>query len=102
MPDACNSTARSEGDTDNETPEEINLVSRLAKAMPDRTIFCLDPQVCPCSTMYRIHPSFLLWALENLAEGRVVNEVAVPSEVRANARLALDRMLDVSAQPVAD
>ncbi|KAA0240406.1 MAG: quinolinate synthase subunit A [Armatimonadetes bacterium] len=81
---------------------EINLVSRLAKAMPDRTIFCLDPQVCPCSTMYRIHPSFLLWALENLAEGRVVNEVAVPSEVRANARLALDRMLDVSAQPVAD
>lgn len=81
---------------------EINLVSRLAKAMPDRTIFCLDPQVCPCSTMYRIHPSFLLWALENLAEGRMVNEVAVPPEVRANARLALDRMLDVSAHPVAD
>lgn len=72
---------------------EINLVSRLAKEHPDKTIFCLDPQICPCSTMYRIHPSFLLWALENLVAGNVVNEVSVPEKTAQFARLALDRML---------
>lgn len=75
---------------------EINLVSRLAKENPDKTIFCLDPQICPCSTMYRIHPSFLLWTLENLVEGNVVNEVIVPEKTRQFARLALDRMLALS------
>jgi quinolinate synthase len=72
---------------------EINLVSRLAKEHPDKTVFCLDPQICPCSTMYRIHPSFLCWALESLVEGVVVNEVVVPDEMRENARIAIDRML---------
>jgi len=76
---------------------EINLVSRLAKEHPDKRIFCLDPQICPCSTMYRIHPSFLLWVLENLVKGNVVNEVIVPEPVRSNALLALDRMLTVCA-----
>jgi len=72
---------------------EINLVKRLAKEHPDKTIFCLDPQICPCSTMYRIHPSFLLWVLERLVEGEVVNEVKVPEKTAQFARLALDRML---------
>jgi len=74
---------------------EINLVQRLAKELPDRTVFCLDPQICPCSTMYRIHPSFLLWALENLVEGRVINAIRVPAEVAGSARVALDRMLTI-------
>lgn len=76
---------------------EINLVGRLAKEHTDKTIFCLDPQICPCSTMYRIHPSFLAWTLDNLAEGNVVNEVVVPPKVKHFAKLALDRMLTVCA-----
>jgi quinolinate synthase len=75
---------------------EINLVSRLAKEHPDKTIFCLDPQICPCSTMYRIHPSFLLWALENLVEGNVVNEIKVPERIRYWSRQALDTMLSIT------
>jgi len=74
---------------------EINLVNRLANEMPDKTIFCLDPQICPCSTMYRIHPSFLCWTLENLVAGKVVNEVVVPPKVKHFALLALQRMLMV-------
>ncbi|MES1147264.1 MAG: quinolinate synthase NadA, partial [bacterium] len=76
---------------------EINLVQRLAKEHTDKTIFCLDPQICPCSTMYRIHPSFLLWSLENLVKGEVVNVVKVPDEVAVPARLALDQMLRLPA-----
>jgi quinolinate synthase len=76
---------------------EINLVSRLAKEHADKGIFCLDPQVCPCSTMYRIHPSFLLWSLEELLEGRVVNQITVPPKVKEFARVSLQRMLTVCA-----
>jgi quinolinate synthase len=74
---------------------EINLVSRLAQEFPDKTIFCLDPQVCPCSTMYRIHPSFLLWTLESLVKGEVVNQVSVPEPTASFARQALDQMLKI-------
>ncbi|MCO5215852.1 MAG: quinolinate synthase NadA [Thermomicrobiales bacterium] len=74
---------------------EINLVRRLQSQMPDKTIFCLDPVICPCSTMYRIHPAYMLWALEHLAEGRVVNQVIVDETVKAHAKIALDRMLSV-------
>src|SRR5579862_8217831 len=74
---------------------EINLVSRLAREHSDKTIFCLDPQICPCSTMYRIHPSFLLWALENLVEGTVVNQVKVPEATAYWARQALETMLTI-------
>ena len=73
---------------------EINLVNRLAQAYPDRTIFCLDPVVCPCSTMYRIHPRYLAWALTNLASGTIVNRISVPATTKAPARLALERMLE--------
>lgn len=76
---------------------EINLVNRLAAEHPDKTVFCLDPVVCPCSTMYRIHPSFLLWALENLRDGRVVNRISVDEPIRSQARIALDRMLALTA-----
>jgi quinolinate synthase len=74
---------------------EINLVSRLAKENPDKTVFCLDPVVCPCSTMYRVHPAYLCWAVESLAEGRVVNQVVVPDDVQRWAKVALDRMLQI-------
>jgi quinolinate synthase len=74
---------------------EINLVRRLQAQMPDKTIFCLDPIICPCSTMYRIHPAYMLWALEHLVEGRVVNEISVDPLTRSEAKVALDRMLAV-------
>jgi len=72
---------------------EINLVHRLAKEHPDQFIFCLDPIVCPCSTMYRIHPAYLAWVLEGLLEGQVINQVSVDGETARWARIALDRML---------
>src|SRR5581483_8701144 len=74
---------------------EINLVSRLARENPDKLVFCLDPVVCPCSTMYRIHPAYLCWALESLAEGRVVNHLVVEEETARWAKIALERMLAV-------
>ena len=72
---------------------EINLVNRLAGQHPDKTVFCLDPVVCPCSTMYRIHPAYLAWTLEELVAGRVVNRVAVDAETREWSLAALERML---------
>jgi len=72
---------------------EINLVQRLAAQHPQHTIFCLDPVVCPCSTMYRIHPAYLAWVLERLVAGETVNQITVSDDVAAPARLALDRML---------
>lgn len=72
---------------------EINLVQRLAAQYPQHEIFCLDPVVCPCSTMYRIHPGYLAWVLEELVAGRVVNRIDVPGDVAEPARLALERML---------
>jgi quinolinate synthase len=74
---------------------EINLVSRLARENPDKTVFCLDPVVCPCATMYRIHPAYLAWTLDELAEGRVVNQVTVDDETAEHAKVALERMLTV-------
>ena len=74
---------------------EINLVRRLAAEQPDKTIFCLDPIVCPCSTMYRIHPAYLCWVLENLVEGRVLNQVTVDERTRYWAGVALERMLEM-------
>jgi quinolinate synthase len=74
---------------------EINLVSRLAHENPDKLVFCLDPVVCPCSTMYRIHPAYLAWTVEELAAGRIVNQVKVDDETAHYAKIALDRMLTV-------
>ena len=75
---------------------EISMVNRLAADNPDKTVFCLDPVVCPCSTMYRIHPAYLLWVLDGLNEGVVVNRIKVDDETRASARVALDRMLRIT------
>jgi quinolinate synthase len=72
---------------------EINLVHRLAQEHPEQFIFCLDPIVCPCSTMYRIHPAYLAWVLEALVEGEVINQVSVDEETAHWARVALQRML---------
>jgi len=74
---------------------EINLVSRLARENPDKLVFCLDPVVCPCSTMYRIHPAYLCWVLEKLVEGRIVNPVELDEDPRRDAKTALERMLAV-------
>jgi len=76
---------------------EVNLVKRLAEQHPDKTIFCLDPVVCPCSTMYRIHPAYLAWTLDNLLEGTVVNQIKVEASIAENARTALRRMISVTA-----
>ncbi|GAA1850259.1 quinolinate synthase NadA [Brevibacterium marinum] len=72
---------------------EINLVQRLAAEHPEHTIFCLDPVVCPCSTMYRIHPGYVAWVLESLLEGQVINQISVDAEVAEDARVSLERML---------
>lgn len=72
---------------------EINLVKRLAQTHPEQLIFCLDPVVCPCSTMYRIHPAYLAWVLEALLHGEVINQVSVDEQTAHWARIALQRML---------
>ena len=72
---------------------EINMVNRLASEYPQHTIFSLDPVICPCSTMYRIHPGYLAWVLEALVDGEVLNQITVEEKVAAPARIALERML---------
>jgi quinolinate synthase len=74
---------------------EVHLVSRLASTFPDRQVHFLSPTVCMCSTMYRIDPEHLCWALANLREGSVVNRISVPEETARWARVALQRMLEV-------
>jgi len=74
---------------------EIHLVNRLGKKYHDRKVISLDPNVCVCTTMFRITPQHLLWALENLGAGNVVNQIAVDERTRYYARLALDRMLSL-------
>ena len=74
---------------------EISLVNRIAQQNPDKTVFCLDSVVCPCSTMYRIHPAYLSWVLDGLNEGVVVNQITVDDRTAEEARVALDRMLSI-------
>jgi quinolinate synthase len=78
---------------------EIHLVNRLAKefAPQGKKIVTLDDTGCLCTTMYRISPQHLAWALENLVEGRVVNRIQVRDDVKYWARAALDRMLEIRA-----
>ena len=77
---------------------EVNMVQRLAAQYPQHNIFCLDPVVCPCSTMYRIHPGYLAWVLERLVAGEVVNQITVDAKVSQTAAIALERML--AAKPL--
>jgi quinolinate synthase len=78
---------------------EIHLVNRLAKefAPKGKRIITLDDTGCLCTTMYRISPQHLAWALENLVEGNVVNRIQVRDDVKNWARVALDRMLEIRA-----
>jgi quinolinate synthase len=83
---------------------EIHLVNRLArqfatsgKKTGGKKIITLDDTGCLCTTMYRISPQHLAWALENLIEGRVVNRIKVRDDVKHWARVALDRMLEIRA-----
>ena len=75
---------------------EIHLVQRLAAEHPDRTVISLDPLVCPCSTMFRIDAAHLAWVLENLVAGTVVNEIKVDARTAEWARVALERMLEIT------
>ena len=72
---------------------EISMVHRIAQQNPDKTVFCLDSVVCPCSTMYRIHPAYLSWVLDGLNAGVVVNQIEVEADIAVEARVALERML---------
>jgi quinolinate synthase len=75
---------------------EIHLVNRLHNESPDKTVICLDPLVCPCSTMSRIDPQHLAWVLEGLVEGEVRNQIVVDAGTAAWARVALERMLAIT------
>ena len=72
---------------------EFNLVSRLAKVHPDKTIVFLDKTLCYCSTMNRIDLPHLVWAMESLVAGHVVNQITVDAKVKKFSQLALERML---------
>ena len=72
---------------------ELNLVKRLAANNPDKAVVFLDKDVCYCSTMNRIDLPHLLWAMESLVKGRVVNQIRVEPKTANFARIALDRML---------
>jgi quinolinate synthase len=74
---------------------EIHMVNRLSKELKDRQVMSLDPSVCVCTTMFRITPVHLLWALENLGAGNIVNQISVDERTRKFARTALDRMLSL-------
>src|SRR5574338_1599275 len=75
---------------------ELNLVNRLKRDQPDKRVFFLSSTVCQCATMYRIDAPHLCWAMENLAEGHVVNHIVVPSDDKEWAKVALDRMMAIS------
>ena len=75
---------------------ELNLVNRLKRKQPDKRVFFLSSTVCRCATMFRIDAPHLCWAMENLAEGHVVNHILVPDDEKVWAKLALDRMMTVS------
>jgi quinolinate synthase len=74
---------------------EIHLVNRLAKEQPDKHIISLDPNVCVCTTMFRIAPQHLLWVLESLVAGRVVNPIRVDDDTRKWAKKAMERMMSL-------
>jgi len=74
---------------------EVHMVNRLKNENPDKLIQLLSPFACLCSTMYRISPLDLANVLENLVEGRVINQISVAADTKQKAKLALDRMLSI-------
>ncbi|MGQ0812641.1 MAG: quinolinate synthase NadA [Nitrospiraceae bacterium] len=75
---------------------ELNLVNRLKREEADKRVFFLSSTVCQCATMFRIDGPHLCWAMENLAEGHVVNQIVVPDDDKTWAKIALDRMMAIS------
>jgi len=76
---------------------EIHLVSRLAREVaPARTVVTLDSLGCLCSTMFRVSPNHLLWVLDGLVDGEVHNRIVVPEPTKRWAKVALDRMLQLT------
>lgn len=75
---------------------EVNLVNRLAQRFPDKEVHLLAPDLCMCATMYRIAPQNLAWAMDNLANDIVVNEIVVDEETRHYANIALERMIGMT------
>ena len=77
---------------------ELNLVNRLHEQFKHegKNVHFMSPKVCMCSTMFRIDPQHMAWVLENLVDGHVVNQVSVPADVATQAKLALERMLEIS------
>jgi len=74
---------------------EINMVARLAQEHPDKHIECLDEEICPCSTMYMIHPAYLMDVLERIVDGEVPNKIEVPEAIQTGSLWALERMLSI-------
>ena len=74
---------------------EINMVARLANEHPDKHIECLDEEICPCSTMYMIHPAYLMDVLERIVDGEKPNQIQVPPSIQEGSLWALERMLSV-------
>ncbi|MCW8851745.1 MAG: quinolinate synthase NadA [Gammaproteobacteria bacterium] len=93
-----NTIAEAEAGTRWLVATELNLVNRLHEQFKHegKNVHFMSPNVCMCSTMFRIDPQHLAWVLENLVEGHVVNQVSVPEDVATQAKLALERMLEVS------
>ncbi|HEX9506016.1 MAG TPA: quinolinate synthase NadA [Acidimicrobiia bacterium] len=75
---------------------EIHMVQRMAAEHPDLTVVSLDPLVCPCSTMFRIDAPHLAWVLDTLTRGQIVNQITVDAKTADWARVALQRMLDIT------
>lgn len=75
---------------------ELNLVNRLKQELTDKKVFFLSSTVCQCATMFRIDAAHLCWAMENLAEGQVVNHITVPEDDKRWAKVALERMMAIS------
>jgi quinolinate synthase len=93
-----NTIAEAEAGTRWLVATELNLVNRLHEQYKHegKNVHFMSPNVCMCSTMFRIDPQHLAWVLENLVAGHVVNQVSVPDDVAEQAKLALERMLDIS------
>jgi quinolinate synthase len=75
---------------------ELNLVNRLKRDNPDKDVFFLSPMVCMCSTMFRIDAQHLLWSLEQIEAGSIVNRITVPEQDAVWAKVALERMLQLA------